>query len=149
MCCVEFVDGRVEEFDVLFVNLTRFGTCETSVFFEDGSEAPVLEAAEASDDGSGAVGSFVAVDVDWVVSRVGDYLESFDHLFAGNHCKRLFVTSHRDGDQLDPIFVEELCIARWVVLRANKKHGFESEVPEKREIAEIWVGTAVYTFGDK
>ena len=143
MRAVQLVNSRIEQLDVLLVDLPRLRAREAPVLLEYRRQAPVLQPPEAPDHGSRAVRPLVAVDVNRVVPRIRDHLERLNHLLPWYCRKRLLVPRHRDRDQVDPVFPEEAGVPRGVVLGADEEHGLQPEVPEKRKIAEIGVRAAV------
>ena len=145
MRAVQLIDSRIEQLDVLLIDLPRLRTREAPVLLEYRRQAPVLKPPETPDDRPCAVRPLVAVDVNRVVPRIRDHLERLNHLLPWYCRKRLLVPRHRDRDQVNPVFPEEAGVPRGVVLRADEEHGLQAEVPEKRKIPEIGVGAAVNT----
>jgi hypothetical protein len=83
--------------------------------------------------------SLTAMNVNWMISRIGYMAQGLVHLFDRDRFKRLFVPLHRNRNQLYAILMKEFGVFRRVIFSPEEEDCFETEIIEECEIPPVWV----------
>lgn len=126
--------GGIKKLYILLIEDATFRPRESIIFIKRSGETPPLIFPQTTHNRAGPVLALVAVDENWMVSRVENRFQTFRDHTCWHVNEGLLVALHSHLQQSDVVLGHEGNIGFWVVLWAEKQDRLEFDCLDEFEV---------------